>query len=150
VVTSFNGATSFQKWIADVHLLVDNRNAAMFQWGHFFSEMDSRLLCWVIMQLNRCFNGATSFQKWIAYNRETGNFPILTGFNGATSFQKWIGRARLDVAADLGGFNGATSFQKWIAKPVPIPRSPGGPFQWGHFFSEMDRMYHNRNVEKLT
>ncbi len=36
-------------------------------------------------------------------------------------------------------FNGATSFQKWIEDQVHLQRSDHKGFQWGHFFSEMDR-----------
>ena len=36
-----------------------------FQWGHFFSEMDSTLLNGFRRCSPRCFNGATSSQKWI-------------------------------------------------------------------------------------
>ena len=35
----FNGATSFQKWIGENVLIKIDRITA-FQWSHFFSEMD--------------------------------------------------------------------------------------------------------------
>ncbi len=59
----FNGATSFQKWIDYAGARIPF-GAAVFQWGHFFSEMDSSAMGPLSFR-GHGFNGATSFQKWI-------------------------------------------------------------------------------------
>ncbi len=61
---SFNGATSFQKWIDEQ--ITDGYN------------------------VNYSFNGATSFQKWIDGSARRQPKTHEHRFNGATSFQKWI------------------------------------------------------------
>jgi hypothetical protein len=68
----------------------------VFQWGHFFSEMDSSQLSAKGMIKTSGLNWATSFQKWIELNFGTKeqSFP---SFNGATSFQKWIGQPFLGL-----------------------------------------------------
>ena len=71
-------------------MLEDDEFQAMFQLGHFFSEMDRHSLLpsggrsW-------CFNWATSSQKWIDDGCLVGITVIDRRFNWATSFQKWIG-----------------------------------------------------------
>ena len=113
--TSFNGATSFQKWI-DLVVRLTLLTFSPFQWSHFFSEMDRLVRRDHKIGVRKVFQWSHFFSEM---DRVACCFPGRSRdfrFNGATSFQKWIADIKIKGSnvADLG-------------------------FQWSHFFSEMDR-----------
>jgi len=94
-----------------------------FQWGHFFSEMDSLQDFGLPMLIARQFQWGHFFSEMD--RAEGGNSRCLT-----KSFQ-W------------GHF-----FSEMDRMSLIFKATNPGAFQWGHFFSEMDRSATNMPLQK--
>ena len=83
------------------------------QWGHAFSDVETRTPTRTRRRLPRCFNGATPFQTWKrcrrAYPSRRVGFASMGPrlFRRGNRFRSWLLMAR------LSRFNGATPFQTW-------------------------------------
>ena len=161
MLTGFNGATAFRRWIhvpepsepLDLMQLqwghrlsaMDTspgagrpRIASLLQWGHRLSAMDTLWNPTEAKSPPHSFNGATAFRRWI---RPTADSPGLSGpgFNGATAFRRWIRSGALGCCARPPWcFNGATAFRRWILPTPPLVWRLHTELQWGHRLSAMD------------
>ena len=162
--SSFNGATTFQRWKPALEILA-GLGTGLLQWGHHFSAMETARSGPGRCLSSPCFNGATTFQRWKRRTSMANDDPF-NGFNGATTFQRWKRLARPDARtvcyiASMGPplfsdgneyvwqrptssekrFNGATTFQRWKRETGRPTRRTSWRLQWGHHFSAMET-YH--------
>ena len=116
---------------------INESQAAMLQWGHALSGMDTGtgggdgrcvwlasmgpcpfrhgypLLLAVANPTNSGFNGAMPFQAWILFVLEELQAGYIC-FNGAMPFQAWIRQQHAEPERQSQRFNGAMPFQAWI------------------------------------
>ena len=102
------------------NLLTEMNGNAALQWGHVFSDVETLVFAFIYsntyaLQWGHVFSDVETVEEGGRDARYNGRF------NGATSFQTWKPFLRHDSFFPVWGFNGATSFQTWKRRNVVKP-----------------------------
>ena len=139
----------------------------MLQWGHAFSDVETKSARNMPRCVSPCFNGATPFRTWKLAPPARRAETRAGSFNGATPFRTWKlslhrldqrahamlqwGHAFSDVETALSGHRAlgvcklqwGHAFSDVETMLMATARASRSKLQWGHAFSDVETMRFN-------
>jgi len=111
----------------------------MLQWGHVFSDVETRENRFFHVLQCEASMGPRLFRRGNIWQNSRNSLRNICASMGPRLFRR--GNARHSTSTQRGlpdCFNGATSFQTWKQKVAAKLEERAEKLQWGHVFSDVE------------